>query len=326
MHRKTKSFCPMAKKKHIFVLTDESVNCYGYRVLTSGLGLEQFLKNPVMLYSHEYGLLPIGTWEEVHEEDGKLLATAKFDDGDPFALEVSRKVDEGILKCCSIGFDVQVIEESDDLKLPGQVGPTVTKAELLECSICAIGANRNAMRLSSEPGTPSPTVKVGGRMTLTMLQGDNNKVINPIISSSMTEQEQNQMNQLQQQVQQLTENNQTLTQERDQARQELQRVRDAETETLLSAAVNDGRISEADRPRWKELMNVAPENARAALAKLNPRTSLSQMLESQKGKGEFAGKSWKELDRAGKLSAFKAADPEAFKNLYRETFGTDYKE
>ena len=142
----------------------------------------------------------------------------------------------------------------------------------------------------------------------------------------MTEQEQNQMNQLQQQVQQLTENNQTLTQERDQARQELQRVRDAETETLLSAAVNDGRISEADRPRWKELMNVAPENARAALAKLNPRTSLSQMLESQKGKGEFAGKSWKELDRAGKLSAFKAADPEAFKNLYRETFGTDYKE
>ena len=70
----------------------------------------------------------------------------------------------------------------------------------------------------------------------------------------------------------------------------------------------------------------AKHKAKAALAKLNPRTSLSQMLESQKGKGEFAGKSWQELDRAGKLSAFKAADPEAFKNLYRETFGTDYKE
>ena len=53
---------------------------------------------------------------------------------------------------------------------------------------------------------------------------------------------------------------------------------------------------------------------------------LSQVLEQNKGKGEFAGKSWKELDRAGKLSAFKAADPEAFKSLYRETFGTDYKE
>lgn len=314
----------MAKKKHTFVLTDESVNGYGYRVLTSGIGREQFLKNPVILYSHEYGLLPIGTWENVREKDGQLLATAKFDEGDPFAQEVARKVDEGILKCCSIGFNILGIDESDDLKLPGQIGPTVTKAELLECSICAIGANRNAMRLSE--GLPSPTVKVGGRMTLTVVQGEKPEVINPQNSSTMTEQEQNQMNQLQQQVQQLTETNQTLTQERDQARTELQNVRSAEIDALLTAAVNDGRISEAERPQWKELMNVAPENAKAALAKLNPRTSLSQMLESQKGKGEFAGKSWQELDRAGKLSAFKAADPEAFKNLYRETFGTDYKE
>ena len=310
----------MAKKKHTFVLTDESVNGYGYRVLTSGIGREQFLKNPVMLYSHEYGLLPIGTWENVREKDGQLLATAKFDEGDPFAQEVARKVDEGILKCCSIGFNILGIDESDDLKLPGQIGPTVTKSELLECSICAIGANRNAMRLSE--GLPSPTVKVGGRMTLTVVQGEKPEVINPQKSSTMTEQEQNQMNQLQQ----LTETNQTLTQERDQARSELQNVRNAEIDALLTAAVNDGRISEAERPQWKELMNVAPENAKAALAKLNPRTSLSQMLESQKGKGEFSGKSWKELDRSGKLSAFKAADPEAFKSLYRETFGTDYKE
>lgn len=314
----------MAKKRHTFVLTDESVNGYGYRVLTSGIGREQFLKNPVMLYSHEYGLLPIGTWEEVREKDGQLLATAKFDEGDPFAQEVARKVDEGILRCCSIGFNVLSIDESDDLKLPGQIGPTVTKAELLECSICAIGANRNAMRLSD--GMPSPTVKVGGRMTLTVVQGEKTKDINPKNSSSMTEEEKRQMNEMQQQVQQLTEANQTLTQERDQARTELQSVRTAEIDALLTAAVNDGRISEAERPQWKELMNVAPENAKAVLAKLNPRTSLSQMLESQKGKGEFAGKGWDELDRAGKLSAFKAADPEAFKSLYRETFGVDYKE
>ena len=316
----------MTKKKHTFVLTDESVNGYGYRVLTSGIDREQFLKNPVMLYSHEYGLLPIGTWEEVREKDGQLLATAKFDEGDHFAQEVERKVDEGILRCCSIGFDVLGIDESDDLKLPGQTGPTVTRAELLECSICAIGANRNAMRLSVGTSEPPVPLKVGGRMTLTVVQGEKTKDINPKNSSSMTEEEKRQMNEMQQQVQQLTEANQTLTQERDQARTELQNVRTAEIDALLTAAVNDGRISEAERPQWKELMNVAPENAKAALAKLNPRTSLSQMLESQKGKGEFAGKSWDELDRAGKLSAFKAADPEAFKSLYRETFGVDYKE
>lgn len=324
----------MAKeKKHTFVLSDESVNGYGYRVLTSGIGREQFLKNPVMLYSHEYGLLPIGTWEDVHEKNGQLLATAKFDEGDPFAQEVARKVDDGILRCCSIGFNVLGIDESDDMKLPGQTGPTVTKSELLECSICAIGANRNAMRLSEEPGIPSPTVKVGGRMTLTSVAmasqqaGHAGKiVINPLNSSTMTEQEQREMEQLKQQVHTHEETIQSLTQERDQARTELQNVRNAEIDALLTAAVGDGRISEAERPRWKELMNVAPESAKAALANLNPRTSLSQILEGKKGQGEFAGKSWQELDRAGKLSAFKAADPEAFKALYRETFGTDYNE
>lgn len=134
------------------------------------------------------------------------------------------------------------------------------------------------------------------------------------------------METLQNQVTQLTNERNTLTQERDSARQELQQVRDAEIEALLSGAVKDGRIGEGDKAAWKEMLKLTPENAKSALAKLNTRTSLSQMLEQNKGKGEFAGKSWQELDRAGKLSAFKAADPEAFKSLYRETFGADYKE
>lgn len=142
----------------------------------------------------------------------------------------------------------------------------------------------------------------------------------------MTEQEQNQMNQMQQQVQQLTETNQTLTQERDEARAELQRVREAEIDTLLTAAVNDGRISEAERPQWKELLNVAPENAKAALSKLHTHQSLSQMLETGKARGPYAGKTWDDLDREGKLAQFKHDDPEAFKALYREKFGADYRQ
>lgn len=316
----------MSKKTHTFVLTDESVNSYGYRVLTSGVDRTLFDKNPVMLYSHEYGMLPIGTWENVREEDGRMLADAKFDDGDTFAKEIARKVDAGVIRCCSIGFNVLEADDGDGLKLPGQSGPTVTKWELMECSICTFGANRNAMRLSATETEPAgATVKAGSRMTLCKVQGEE-EVNNPLNGYNMTEQERTQMEQLQQQVQQLTETNQTLTAERDEARNSLQQVRDAEIDALLSAAVKDGRISEADKPSWKEMLKLTPENAKSALAKLHTRTSLSQMLEEHKGKGEYAGKSWHELDRAGKLSAFKAADPEAFKSLYRETFGADYKE
>lgn len=317
---------PKDNKRHTFVLTDESVNSYGYRVLLSGLDKTRFLKNPVMFYSHEYGLLPIGYWENVREEDGKLIADAKFDEGDTFAMEIKRKVDAGIIRCSSIGFNIQEMDNDESLKLPGQSGPSVTKWELMECSICAIGSNKNALRLSVGGGDNQEPMKVGCLMTLTMVQRDNHEDINPLNSSSMTQEEKQQMEQLQSQVATLTQERNTLQQERDTARQELQTVRDAEIETLLSAAVSDGRISEAEKPSWKEMLKLTPENAKTALAKLNPRTSLAQMLEQNKGKGEFAGKSWQELDRAGRLSAFKAADPEAFKALYRETFGADYKE
>lgn len=311
------------KKNRTFVLSDESVNAFSYRVLTAGIQLGQFEKNPVMLYAHEHALLPIGVWENVRVDKDRLLADAKFDDGDSFAQEVARKVDEGILKCCSIGFDILGIDESDEQKLPGQVGPTVTKSLLLECSICPIGANRNSMRLSSEPGISSPALKIGARMTLTKIQGDNPS-INLNSLEEMTEQEKQEMEHLRNLVSQLTNEKTTLTQERDNAVAEVKRVRDAEIETLLSAAVKDGRIGEGEKATWKEMLSVTPESAKVALSKMHPRTSLNQMLESNKGKGEFAGKSWQELDRSGKLAAFKAADPEGFKALYRETFGTEY--
>lgn len=318
----------MAKKRHTFILTDESVNSYGYRVLMSGLGRAQFLRNPVMLYSHEYGLLPIGTWENVREEEGQLLADAHFDEGDPFAMEIGRKVDAGVIRCCSIGFDVLDVDDSDGLKVAGQTGPTVTKAELLECSICTFGANRNAMRLSEPGGEPmAAQVKPGMRATLERIQGNNEPGSDAHKNdNAMTEQEKKQMEQLQDQVQQLTNERNTLTEERDSARRELQGVRDAEVEALLGAAVADGRLNETDKAAWREMLKLTPENAKAALAKLNTRTSLAAMLEQHKGKGEFAGKSWSELDRAGKLSQFKAADPEAFKALYRDTFGAEYQE
>lgn len=39
-------------KKKTFVLSDESVNSYGFRVLTDGIALDNFKKNPVMLWNH----------------------------------------------------------------------------------------------------------------------------------------------------------------------------------------------------------------------------------------------------------------------------------
>ena len=133
-----------------FLLSDESVNRYGFRVLTAGIDLSGFLKNPVMFYNHNRSTLPIGIWENVEVKQGKLLADAVFDDADAdaFALQIQSKVEKGIINMTSIGFDVLEVSDDAALLVPGQKRSTVTKSALLEVSITDIGANKNAIRLS----------------------------------------------------------------------------------------------------------------------------------------------------------------------------------
>ena len=89
--------------KLTFVLHDESVNTYGFRMLTSGANLEEFRKNPVMLLNHDDYSLPICRWENIRVEGGKILADAVFDEGDPRAAEVKRKVENDFIRMASIG-------------------------------------------------------------------------------------------------------------------------------------------------------------------------------------------------------------------------------
>ena len=137
--------------------------------------------------------------------------------------------------------------------------------------------------------------------------------------------EQKKIEQLESQVTQLTSENQSLTGERDALREKVRAQRDAEIESLLSAAMKDGRIEEGLAEAWRALLTADFENAKKSLEGLHSRQSLSAMLEEQKGKGAYAGKSWDELDQAGQLSAYKASDPEGFKGLYKRTFGVEYK-
>ena len=85
-----------AKTKHMathnktFVLHDETINTYGFRMLTAGANLEEFRKNPVMLLNHNDYTLPIGRWENIRIEGTQILAEAHFDMADEKAREVAR--------------------------------------------------------------------------------------------------------------------------------------------------------------------------------------------------------------------------------------------
>jgi len=129
-----------------FILHDESVNTRGFRLLTSGANLEEFKKNPVMLLNHNDYSMPIGRWENIRKEGGKIIADPVFDDQDVTGREVKGKVERDFIRMASIGaWPPEEVDDNPVMKLEGQRGPTVTRWTVREASIVTIGGNHNAM-------------------------------------------------------------------------------------------------------------------------------------------------------------------------------------
>ncbi len=130
-----------------FVLNDEKKqNSYGFKIKTSGISLERFNGNPVMLDGHNpSNLSVIGTWKDIKTENGILSADTDFDTEDENAKAIAGKVERGIIKGCSMGISFKkenLTYDNGDLIL--------TECELLEASIVAIPSNANALRLYAD--------------------------------------------------------------------------------------------------------------------------------------------------------------------------------
>lgn len=77
------------------VISTEAVNSYGTRILTAGIDLVQYQRNPVLLWMHRRSYQdtagPIGRIENLRREGDKLIGTPVFDQNDPFAKQVESK-------------------------------------------------------------------------------------------------------------------------------------------------------------------------------------------------------------------------------------------
>lgn len=125
--------------KNSFVISDESVNSYGYIVKTDGIDTTAFERNPVMLYMHERKTV-VGRWENIRKEGDKLLADAVFDESTELGKTVKAQVENGFLRSASIGVDIIEDTVINGIK-------TVTKSSLFEVSIVDIPSNKNALKL-----------------------------------------------------------------------------------------------------------------------------------------------------------------------------------
>ena len=293
-----------------FVLSDESVNSHKTWVKTSGIKLERFEKNPVMLWSHNGDFPPIGRWENIRIEGERLLADAVFDESDELAKALKSKVEQGLLKACSIGFyPTKYSSDKADLKA-GQMYETIVECELIEASLCAVGSNENAMKLYNEKGEIVELSAADcGLKLLSINQKDN----------IMTEEE----------VRAMQSELEELKAYKAAAEQAEAARRQAAIAELVAKAVENKKIRQAEAEVWKKLASLDYESAKIAIEGLQGSGSIAGLVNNgvnaPKPTSEYSGKSWRELDREGKLLELKSIDIEAFKALYKSEFGVDYK-
>lgn len=328
-------------KKRTFTLHDESVNTYGFRMLTSGSNLEEFKKNPVMLLNHDDWSMPIGRWEDIRIEGGRILADAVFDEDDPRAAEVMRKVDEDFIRMASIGaWPPEETSDAYDLMLPGQTGPTVTRWTVREASIVTIGANHNALafydrkdgkiismdkgadlvRLMDEHSHNQKRNKMGKLTELLNLRDDaNEQSIADAVSSIIKDRDR------------LKSENKTLSDAIDRINTEKKESQKKEAVELVDAAIRDGRYDAKGRDSLLALFDKDFAGAKAMLESIPARKSVQAQIQSAAGSentelADLSKMSWNELDKGEKLARLKDLSPEIYRSKFKERFGVEPKE
>ncbi|HVS92453.1 MAG TPA: hypothetical protein VHE59_10490 [Mucilaginibacter sp.] len=148
----------MPKSTKRFILSNDKLNSHGFRVLTRGIDLTDFRKNPVMYWMHDYPKsdngdkekgLPIGYWDDIQITDTELSAVPVFDDNDEFAMKLYHKVEHGTIRAASVAIEPVQLDTNKANWLPGQKLPTLVKSRLDEASIVDRGSNRDAVTMSA---------------------------------------------------------------------------------------------------------------------------------------------------------------------------------
>lgn len=124
------------------IVASEDVDRDGEILDLKGLDIKRYMKNPIVLWAHDYSQPPIAkTVELVKEEAGKLRAKVKFAVAQyPFAKLIYELVKDGFQNASSIGF-IPKEGEFDEAKNAFRF----TKSEMLEFSMVPVPANPFAL-------------------------------------------------------------------------------------------------------------------------------------------------------------------------------------
>jgi HK97 family phage prohead protease len=138
-----------------FTISTATVDRQSDTVSLDGWDFENYLKNPVMLWAHDYSHLPIAAASKVWKYGTKIKASVDFVPADmpvigPFAEAVFQMYKGGFLNATSVGFLPKKWKWAEDDARP--YGIDFSEQELLEFSAVPVPANPEALLEAKSTG------------------------------------------------------------------------------------------------------------------------------------------------------------------------------
>ena len=315
----------MDKQKRVRI-SNESLNCYGTRVITAGMNVEQYNRNPVLLYMHERGQV-IGYVKDLKVENGEVTGELVFDEASELSVRCKKQWEFGSLKMVSVGIDILETSEAPEMLVQGQTAPTITKSKLFEVSLVDIGANDDAIVLQKD----------GVRLTL----GKNAAEVLPLLHNNNKHQKTREMDKEKLALElglpkdadeaAISAKLAKLKADGEQAdalRQERDTLRAARIESIVDAAIAEKKIGEDKKQQFLDLgKKIGAEELQKTFAAMSTQVKLSDIVGSHGGGATGGGAEYKKLsDVPGdELAKLREQNPAQYKKLYKAEYGIECK-
>ncbi len=319
-----------------YVLSDSSVNEYGFRLLTEGYQLGMFQKNPIGYYMHrrEDGIAV--KWEDLRIEGDQVVGIPVINLAHSRGDQTCDEVENGFLNAASVGHIV-VLEYSTDpeMQLPGQTGPTITKWYNKECSLVDIPGNGNALTclydaqekeinlMDLNMALPAQSIKQADVLkelcgALKMADTTEGRALVTAVQDLMTK------------AADLANDKETLTTQVATLNVQLREQANAnaryETNQLLEEALAARKLTVAMKNQLAADYGANAAGLKMLLAAMPAYRSVTELLQTKQAEAEELQWEWDDYERNDpkgiKLRELKASHPERYRELFDRKFET----
>ena len=302
-------------------ITNDSLNSFGARVLTSGMDIGQYQRNPVLLYNHQRGDV-IGLVKDLRVEKDEITGELVFDQATELSIRCKKQFEFGSLRMVSVGIDIRETSADPLLLVEGQTRPTITKSKLIEVSVVDVGANDDAIVLHKD----------GERVTL----GKDGECALPLLNINQSNQQQMEQKQIalllglpetadEAAIKAAISELKASKEEVNTLKKEKETLELARITTLVDTAISEKRITPEKKDHFLGIgKKVGAEALQETFASMSPQMKLSQVI-GHHGGAPTQTAQYKKLSDVpeDKLMQLRENEPEKYRALYRAEYGME---